>query len=320
MLAAASLLLSEEDAELHNCDREGCDRSHRQLTLGGWLGFLILLLPIIIAARVSPDSYGTVAIQNRGVAESLESIPGANNRASRPLPSPVYAGVNTPSESDLPEGGNVTVDLPKGWLPPNAPDFSPSTNVPDTEYPSNEELAAMLRENGGASSAERQKRGLRAKGSLRALNERSDTSSPFGSFNQLLRAADSPLHEGGAGAFQPGGDGKCLAVEVVDLLIAAQQPAFYNALNGKRVELTGQVLGSDRGAFRLLRLLVLCCAADAQPLAVRVENHTGPNPTPMAWVKVTGKVSFLKKGKAVVPVIAAENVAAVAQPEEPFLY
>ena len=314
MLAAGSLLFSEDDGELRSCDGESCDHSHRRLTLGGWLGFLVLLLPILIAVKVSPDTYGTVAIQNRGVAESLESIPGARTRAGRRMPSPIYAGADTPLERGSANGRNMAVDIPKGWVPPNAPEFSPSTNVPDTEYPSNEEMAALLRENAGHSGAPSPKK------PLRALNERSDTASPFGSFDELLRAADSPLHQGGAGALKQAGDGERLSVEVVDLLIAAQKPALVKALNGKRIELTGQVLGSDGGNFRLMRLLVLCCAADAQPLAVQVKTHQGPKPTPMSWVKVTGKVIFTKKGKAIVPVIAAESIAPVSQPDEPFLF
>ena len=192
--------------------------------------------------------------------------------------------------------------------------------VPDTEYPSNEELTALLRGKAGPSSAGLSKKPSRDSAPLRALNERSDTDSPFGSFDELRRAADSPLYEGGASALKQAGEGERLSVEVVDLLIAAQQPALVKVLNGKRIELTGQVLGSDNGTFRLMRLLVLCCAADAQPLAVQVKTHQGPKPTPMTWVKVTGKVTFAKKGKAMVPVIAAESVVSVSQPDEPFLF
>jgi len=308
MFAAACLLFSTEEPDAQNCDCESCDHSHAKLTLGGLLGFLVLLLPVLLAAKVSPDSYGAVLVQNRGVAESLENVPGALSHTQRPLASAVYAGSDMPSEPSPPDAKDMVADIPKGWIPPNAPEFSSSKNVPDPEYPSNKELTEMLR-------WEKSR-----KAPLMALNEKSVTDSNFGSIDELLDKADSPLHEGGAGALKTTDDGTCLAVEVVDLLIAAQNPTLLKQLNGKRIELTGQVLSSDGGNFRLLRLLVLCCAADAQPLAVRVETHGKPKPTQMTWVKVAGKVTFAKKGKSVIPVIAAEKVTPVPEPEEPFLY
>jgi len=308
MVAAACIAFSKEDQEAHHCDGESCDHSHAKLTIGGLLGFLVLLLPILLAARISPDSYGAVLVQNRGAAESLESVPAALSRARRSLPSPGDTAADLPSNPGPPDGKDLAVDIPKGFVPPNAPEFSPSKNVPDSEYPSNEELATMLR--GGKSG----------KVPMTALNERSKTETPFGSIRDVLEQADSPLHEGGSTALKTSDNGAFLAVEVVDLLIAAQNPSLLKQLNGKRIELTGQVLSAEGGNFRLLRLLVLCCAADAQPLAVKVETHGQAKPPQMAWVKVAGKVTFAKKGNTMIPVIAAEKITAIPEPDEPFLF
>ena len=322
IFAAACLLFFEDEHEEHHCDGDSCDHSHAKLTVGGLLSFLVLLLPVLLAAEISPDSYGAVLVQNRGAAESLEGVPGALARAQRPS-SPTYAGTDMPSESGSPDTKGLIVDIPKGFVPPNAPEFSSSKDIPELEYPANEKLASILRGDEWVFPADPRKpprRIVHKNAQMKALNERPQSDSPFGSFNDVLKMADSPLHEDGVAALKTGEDSRCLAVEVVDLLVAAQNPKLMKELDGKRVELTGQVLGSEAGNFRLLRLLVLCCAADAQPLAVRVETHEKTKPSQMTWVKVVGKASFAKKGKGSIPVITAEKITVIPQPDEPYLY
>jgi len=323
LILSAVCVLFPEDKAAHCCDSGSCDHSHAKLTLSGLLGFLVLLLPVLLAAKISPDSYGAALIENRGAAESLESVPGALARPRRPASPQVYAGTDLPSDPGAPDDKSLTIDIPKGWVPPNAPEFSESKNVPELEYPSNEKLTSILRGDEfvlPADSRQPPKTIVHKNAPLQALNERAKPDSPFGSVKDVLRMADSPLQHGGAAALQSGEDERCIAVEVVDLLVAAQDPALMKELGGKRIELTGQVLGPEPGNFRLMRLLVLCCAADAQPLAVRVETRGKMKPTQMAWVKVVGKASFEKKGKGTIPVIIAEKITVIPQPEEPYLF
>ena len=322
-LAAGCLLFFGDGHEAHHCDGASCDHTHAKLTTGGLLGFLVLLLPVLLAARISPDSYGAVLVQNRGAADSLDGVPGARARAQRPTSS-VYAGTDTdmPSESSPPDSKGLTADIPKGFVAPNAPEFSASKNVQELEYPSKDKLASILRGDELFFPADPKEppKIIRKNAPMQALNERSKWESPFGSYTDVLKMADSPLHEGGLAALPVSEDQHCLTVEVVDLLIAAQNPALMKELEGKRIELTGQVLGVEAGNFRLLRLLILCCAADAQPLAVRIETHDKTKLTQMAWVKVVGKASFAKKGKGTIPVITAEKITVIPQPDEPYLY
>lgn len=60
------------------------------------------------------------------------------------------------------------------------------------------------------------------------------------------------------------------------------------SLRGRTVRLTGFVTpGEERGTWYLTRLLVGCCAADAQ--AVKVAMYGGPEPPrPGTWLSVTG--------------------------------
>lgn len=321
LITAGCVLFFDDAFSAHDCEIAGCEQTHARLTTGGLLAFLILLLPIGLAARISPDSYGAVLIQNRGAAESLEGVPAVLNRVGRPTPVPVYVGVDSPTDPAPKRTQEETVDIPKGFVPPNAPEFSASKNVPEDDYPSNESLAAKLRADSNVSMLEAQKLPKATPGvPLRALNERSGAQTPLGTIDDVLGMADSPLHGGGVNALKQSDDGRCLAVEVVDLLVAAQNPVAMKELTGKRVEFIGQVLAGEGGGVRLLRLLVLCCAADAQPLAVRVETKGSPKLPPMSWAKVVGRMSFAKKGSVDVPVVRAEKITPVQRPDEPYLY
>ncbi|HEY8965292.1 MAG TPA: hypothetical protein VIM58_02540, partial [Candidatus Methylacidiphilales bacterium] len=60
-----------------------------------------------------------------------------------------------------------------------------------------------------------------------------------------------------------------IPLEVTDLFMAVGLPQSVAALEGKKVRLLGQADKAEDGAFHLVRFLMFCCAADAQPLALR---------------------------------------------------
>ena len=189
----------------HECDGAFCDRSCAGITSRRFLAFLLLSVPIALAAFISPDFYGSVMIRNRGVSESLEKTQSDTVAASIPQPAATQNGEFT-------------------------------------------------------------------------------------------------------------------AVEVGDLLMAAQTPSGAKAYNGKRVELVGQVFPLGENRFELVRTLILCCAADAQMLAVRVESDRDLDVSSMKWAKVRGRVGFTIKDGHSIPVVNAEKVLIVQQPVDPYVY
>ncbi len=272
-----------------------------QLTAGNVMAFLLLLLPLALAAKISPDSYGADLIRRRGLVEDIRGLPGVNSRVSR-VPSPA----------------NPT------------PPASLSAQ------------AAVLHQSIARAAATRRKQ-------------------PQQSISKSLEIAAQehgdepalPTQDGGGDAPPPPGDGAYqneflrpnsagnIKVQVTDLLYAAQESFTRKDFEGKRVEIIGQYLApKKKGAkekiepdsFMLLRLVMVCCAADMMPAAVKIEAPKKPaHPRDTSWVKVVGRVHYRPRPKGVSedgidygnmpePVIVAESITKAPTPEEKYIY
>jgi len=94
----------------------------------------------------------------------------------------------------------------------------------------------------------------------------------------------------------------------------------------KQVALIGQVARegearSESGPFRLVRFVMVCCAADVQPASVPVlYPKASPNLEPMSWVKVIGRVRFQRIGNRREPLVEAVKVVPIAAPADQYLY
>lgn len=123
-----------------------------------------------------------------------------------------------------------------------------------------------------------------------------------------------------------------LIVTVFDLLMAAPDETLRPDFEGRTVELIGQYLpdtrrGNTGDRFNLVRMYMVCCAADARPIAVAVEppkngsaSTASDKPADMAWVKIVGKVSFPVENGARTSVVRAEKITPSDPPAEVMLY
>ena len=132
-----------------------------------------------------------------------------------------------------------------------------------------------------------------------------------------------------------------IKTEVVDLMYAAQEPFTRKDFEGKEVELIGQLVpikvkagaksNFPAGSFELFRLVMVCCAADAMPVAVRIEGKPQPKGLrEMQWLKVTGRVQYRPRireegdqtdyGDIPEPVIVADSIKKIEAPLEKYLY
>lgn len=116
-----------------------------------------------------------------------------------------------------------------------------------------------------------------------------------------------------------------IKTQTVDLLYAAQEPAMREDFENKEVEVIGQYMpatsNNPKGdRFNLVRMFVVCCAADSRPVAVTVQAARPEKFAEMSWVKVTGKATFPLEGGRRMPVVVADDVTVCDPPKETFIY
>jgi uncharacterized repeat protein (TIGR03943 family) len=236
MAAALWFIPQAEDEGCCGCDHDhGHDHNHADShdhdhSHGGGLTVfpaMILVVPLLAAAVISPSQFGATVVANRGFVQDVRDLPGYQPFSEPPLPT---------------EDGSV----------------GPTETQPSSSYlPRN------------------------AKGQITA--------------------------------------------QTIDLLYAAEEPTMREDFDNKAVEMIGQILPAKTGnatgnRFNLVRMFVMCCAADARPVAVTVETNTPADQPEMSWVRVTGKATFPVEGGRRVPVVVADSVTACDPPDDTFIY
>ncbi len=153
-----------------------------------------------------------------------------------------------------------------------------------------------------------------------AENNLPDPNGTTAAADQANPNVPSPDEQGGAQYLPKAADGN-VALEVTDLLYGESEESLRKMFADKTIEVVGQYLpGSDTNQFKLVRMFIVCCAADARPLAVPVQV-TGPTgATEMGWVKVTGKATYAKTGDRVHVILNADKVEPTDPPAEAMLY
>jgi uncharacterized repeat protein (TIGR03943 family) len=116
-----------------------------------------------------------------------------------------------------------------------------------------------------------------------------------------------------------------IKAQTIDLLYAAEEPTMRADFEGKEVEVIGQFMparenNAQKDRFNLVRMFIICCAADARPVAITVQTDQPHGVAEMSWVKVTGTASFPLEGERRVPLLVAKSVTPCDPPEETFIY
>jgi uncharacterized membrane protein YcgQ (UPF0703/DUF1980 family) len=128
--------------------------------------------------------------------------------------------------------------------------------------------------------------------------------------------------------FKPDANGN-IQVNVADLLYAAEEPTLRTPFERKSAQLVGQFMPAKTNnpsgnRFKLVRLFMTCCAADAQPVSLIVERDPSqPLPseiTDMTWTRVTGEITFPLENGRTIAVIRATKVEPIEPPDESMLY
>jgi uncharacterized repeat protein (TIGR03943 family) len=140
-----------------------------------------------------------------------------------------------------------------------------------------------------------------------------------GGTGQANPAVPSP--DDGSSQYLPKSADGNIALEVTDLLYAESEDSLRRMFADKTIEVIGQYLpGADAKQFKLVRMFIVCCAADARPLAVPVEVSGPMTATEMGWVKVVGKATFTLNGDRAHVILRADKVESTDPPAEAMLY
>ena len=302
--------------------------SHGSLSVRRFLGFLILLLPLALAAKISPDSYGANLINNRGLVEDVRGLPGISSRLAKSGAKKVSPASSAPAASpSLAEQGEA---LRKSI---NSAAFAlKSKSSPGESQPAVPQELASTDLAAVPSPGQPAEKTKRAEDEVPLpSNDNAENSEQIG--DATVTYENDFLKPNKAGNIK---------VEITDLLYAAQEPSSRKDFEGKRVELIGQLVRpKERGAgtkvidpntFRVMRLVMVCCAADALPAALKIQSVQKPDDVhEMSWLKVTGVVHFRPRPKSVgddgidygdypEPVIVAEKIVNTPAPREKYIY
>lgn len=123
---------------------------------------------------------------------------------------------------------------------------------------------------------------------------------------------------------QTNADGQILA-ETVDIMYAASDEAMREDFDGREVEVVGQIMPARTGnpssnRFHLVRLFVMCCAADARPAGIAVETGDSVELPESSWVKVTGRATFPVEDGRHKAVLRADRITPTDPPRNSFIY
>jgi uncharacterized repeat protein (TIGR03943 family) len=119
----------------------------------------------------------------------------------------------------------------------------------------------------------------------------------------------------------PRADDGNVALEVSDLLYAETQESLRKRIIGKKVEVVGQFISSSmKDEFKLVRMFMWCCAADARPIYVSVEQSSLGDVSDLQWIKVTGTAEFSTDKDQTGVLLKADSVDITDPPEEAMLY
>ena len=118
VLGAMAAVFVFQPADADCCSNDECGHPMSRLATGKILTFLILLLPISVAALFSPDAFGKAAIENRGIITDASALGAAPTREaiSQPVESPLPTQAGAPAAQPEPSPGDYLQRTPDGHI------------------------------------------------------------------------------------------------------------------------------------------------------------------------------------------------------------
>jgi uncharacterized repeat protein (TIGR03943 family) len=108
-------------------------------------------------------------------------------------------------------------------------------------------------------------------------------------------------------------------VEVTDLITLSRSPDQIKAFEGRKVRTVGLFVAQSGSTPKLVRWIMWCCAADAQPASVELDGNTSGDWKDTQWLEIVGTAHFPSTLGHVVPRIEVERIKPTQEPDEPYL-
>lgn len=135
----------------------------------------------------------------------------------------------------------------------------------------------------------------------------------------------SPGQDTAADPYMPRNADGQIRAQTIDLIYAAEEKSMRADFENKEVEMIGQFMPAKSNnakgdRFSLVRMYMVCCAADARPTAVTIQMDPAVKLEEMSWVRVVGTATFPVEGGRIIPLVVAKSVQACDPPEEAMIY
>lgn len=251
--------------------------------IGRIVAISILAVPITYASIKSPDRYtSATTIANRGVYDQS------------------YTKDAKAGKFDLKKGD--TTPAAKQDAPPAAPAPTVAANSTPPAGTTNSAPPPATTATPPATVAN-------------AAPSGASQSKSYGSFT--LKDLEAQVPKSKDGNFQ---------LEVPEIYYTAGDKEVQSVITGQPIETTAQVIPekvhNEKGTrVRIFRMLIQCCAADARPYSVPVEfGKEAPKFKEMSWVKIVGKMNYVKEGDQIVPIIEATSMTEAPEPDNKMVY
>lgn len=108
-------------------------------------------------------------------------------------------------------------------------------------------------------------------------------------------------------------------MEVTDLITVSRSSDTIKNFDGRQVRVIGFFAQPPGSSPKLVRWMMWCCAADAQPVSVELAGDTSGNWKDTQWIEVTGTAEFPSTLGRVVPRINVTSIKPTQEPDEPYL-
>jgi uncharacterized repeat protein (TIGR03943 family) len=128
------------------------------------------------------------------------------------------------------------------------------------------------------------------------------------------RAASAPPRP--AAALPPLPDVVPVPIRVSDLVVRSYWD-HGRSLRGHVVRVVGFVRATTERGFVLTRLVITCCAADAERNDVEISSDE-PAPPRDTWIAVTGRFGGMSSVNPFTPLLSAISIRPVDAPDDPY--